>query len=1028
MAPRRRNSLVRAGLIALCIMLALVVSYAALFIAVDRGVAETIAAFNAWRLGEEAGNSAAAALFMRYLPFGLLAACGSALVFLMGQRVAVQRLVRAAAVQAQRRLTDPETPRRRAEDREARLQVILDRMGEGLVTFNEHGRIDFVNPAVEKMFKAQSADLIGATITRLIPQDKRDLLKILAAKPPVSGAAINLEAEGRRQNGDFFPLEITLTEYRFAGSRMFAGLFRDVSERKSAETRVLEAEAQLREAIEFLPDAFVLYDANDRLVICNERYRELYATSADLLRPGEAFETIIREGVARGQYRDSRNDPQRWIAERIAMHRNPPARPIEQHLDDGRWLRVFERRTPDGRTVGFRIDITELKERQEALESSEGRLRAIVLSALDAIVILDENCNVVDFNPAAERITGFTKAEMLGQSIIGTLVPVRHRDEARARFNRILSREKSSETGYRIHARARRKDGSEFLSEISMNVASGQNGKLLIAFVRDVTQERAKAVALQEAKLRAEDASRAKANFLAMMSHEIRTPLNAVMGILDLLRDSPLNAAQQHYVRTATESATALLNILNDILDLTRLEARRLDFTAKPFFVRALLFGVRDLFAARAQEKALTFSVEIADEVPLRLVGDVGRIRQVLINLVGNAIKFTAQGSVRLTVEAMKIEAERASLRFLVIDTGPGIPEAFADQAFQKFTTLDDPGPGATDGVGLGLAICRELVEGMGGSIELQSEPGQGCRFFFDLDLAIASAESEEEDEPRLDGEELKSIAGARILLAEDNATNRMVTVDMLQRWGCRVEAVADGEQVLRKLDEESYDVLLMDVSMPVMDGVQTTKAIRARGDAASRLPIIALTAHALIEERDRVLDAGMSDFLTKPINQGELLHHLSQAIEAGGTRSEGGGALVRVSETRELPLIDGAVLQDVLDSMSEEKRARVLEQLEKDLEMKAEEFLTAHDDLGKVERASHVLSSLAGTFGASELFALSDKVNRAAMAGDPSALDEIGRLVSLIERTTAALHRAVAVKEKSGGNGDKLPGKLRAM
>ncbi len=643
MAPRRRNSLVWASVLALCAMLVLIAGYAVLFFVIDRGMTESIAAFSTWRAGEETAGPAVVTSMMRYLPFALLAAGGSALVFLMGQRVAVQRIVRAAAAQAQRRLTDPELPRRRAEDREARLQAILDRMGEGLVTFNEQGRIDFVNPAIEKMFKAPSAELIGATVTRLIPQNKRDILKILAAKPPVSGGAISLEAEGRRQDGDFFPLEITLTEYRFGGSRMFAGLLRDVSDRKSAETRVLEAEARLREAIEFLPDAFVLYDANDRLVICNERYRELYATSADLMRPGEFFETIIREGVARGQYRDSREGPEKWIAERIAMHRNPPNRPIEQYLDDGRWLRVFERRTPDGRTVGFRIDITELKERQEALERSEGRLRAMVSSALDAIVILDENCNVVDFNPAAERITGFTKAEMIGRSIIGTLVPERHRDEARARFTRILSREKGNEAGHRIHAKARRKDGSEFLSEISMNVAAGPGSKLLIAFVRDVTQERAKAVALQEAKLRAEDANRAKANFLAMMSHEIRTPLNAVMGILDLLRDSPLNASQQHYVRTATELATALLNILNDILDLSRLEARRLDFQAKPFFVRALLFGVRDLFAARAQEKKLSFSVEVGEEVPLRLVGDVGRIRQVLINLVGNAIKFTSR-------------------------------------------------------------------------------------------------------------------------------------------------------------------------------------------------------------------------------------------------------------------------------------------------------------------------------------------------------------------------------------------------
>ncbi len=331
-----------------------------------------------------------------------------------------------------------------------------------------------------------------------------------------------------------------------------------------------------------------------------------------------------------------------------------------------------------------------------------------------------------------------------------------------------------------------------------------------------------------------------------------------------------------------------------------------------------------------------------------------------------------------------------------------------------------------TDGVGLGLAICRELVEGMGGRIELHSEKGEGCRIFFDLDLAAASGEAAEEDERRLNTEELRLIGGARVLLAEDNATNRMMTVDMLQRWGCKVDAVADGEQALRKLDEETYDVLLMDVSMPVMDGVAATKAIRARSDALSRVPIIALTAHALIEERDRVLESGMSDFLTKPINQAELLHHLSQAVEAARRRPDSGDGLDFPADRSSLPLIDHAVLQDVIDSLSDEKRGHVLAQLEKDLARKAEEFRAVGGDLGKVERASHILTSLAGTFGAQELFALSDRINRAAMAGDPGAFDEIGQLVALIERTIEALNDAL--KEKGGGSGSKLPGKLRAM
>ncbi|MBA5778064.1 PAS domain S-box protein [Stappia sp. F7233] len=910
-----------------------------------------------------------------------------------------------------RRLTDIEMPRRRAEDREARLQAILDWMGEGLVTFDELGKIEFVNPAIERMFRCSGTELVGAGISRLVPVERRDLLKIVAAKPPASGVAVAIDAEGVRGEGEYFPLEISLTEYRFGGRRLFAALFRDVSERRTAENRVHEAEARLREAIEFLPDAFVLYDADDRLVICNERYRELYRTSADLIVPGMRFEHIIRQGANRGQYRIPEGDREAWIRRRMDMHRNPPEEPLEQNLDDGRWLRVFERRMPDGRTVGFRIDITELKLRQAELERSEGRLRALVSGALDAIIILDEACHVVDFNPAAERISGYRRDEIVGRPVVGTLVPERHREMAEARFRRIMNEEGGSEADRRINSRARRRDGSEFHCEIAMNCAMGPNGKLLIAFARDVTEERAKAAALQEAKIRAEDANRAKANFLAMMSHEIRTPLNAVMGILDFLRDSPLNSRQRRYVRTATDSATALLNILNDILDLSRLEARRLDFINKPFAPRTLAQGVRDLFMARAEEKRLTFTVTVDPGVPARLVGDAGRIRQVLINLVGNAIKFTEAGNVNIHVSAADEREGRANVSFVVSDTGPGIAPQLTEVVFQKFTTLDNSRAGNADGVGLGLAICRELVEGMGGTIALESALGEGCRFSFALDLAIAARPLADEDERKVDSADIEAIAGARVLLAEDNRTNRMMTVDLLERWGCRVDCVADGREALQALDRKTYDVVLMDVSMPVLDGVSATQAIRARGDKVAEIPIIAFTAHALVEERDRALQAGMSDFVTKPVSPPDLLRRLVDALQ-----------LSREAEGENAPLIDREVLKDVLDNLSGETRNRVLAQFMQDMREKRQDLMTCGGDIAKVERATHVLNSLAGTFGAEALFRLSDEANRAALAGDAGVLAEAPHLVNLIDATLAALIEALAILEADVGEIDWDP------
>lgn len=948
--------------------------------------------FEIWRSGDRAD---ALPLFGRVAIIAVPAAMVSYLaILLVGGRE--RRRVQGSQLDL---LRDPDIPRRRAEDREARLQAILDWMGEGLVTFDEDGTIEFVNPAIEKMFKQSAASLVGSNISSLVPPDRRDLLKVLAAKPPVSGAAISLKADGRRLDGEDFPLDISLTEYKFGGRRLFAGLLRDLSERKATEAKLREVERQLREAIEFLPDAFVLYDENDRLVICNDRYRELYATSADLLQPGMHFDEIIREGVRRGQYANADDDPEGWIAMRLEMHRHPPREPIEQLLDDGRWLRVYERRTPDGRTVGFRIDITELKHRQEALERSEARARAMVTSALDAIAILDENCNVVDFNPAAERITGYKRSEIVGNSIVDMLVPERHRADAERRFRTILQKEPGKDPGQRVHAKAARKDGSEFLCELAMNVATGPNGKLLIGFARDVTEERAKTLALKEAKARAEDANLAKANFLAMMSHEIRTPLNAVTGILDLLKDSQLTPVQQQYVRAAANSADALLNILNDILDLSRVEANRLEFQVKPFFLRPLVFGVRDLFAVPAQNKGLKFAVHVDGALPASLKGDVGRIRQVLINLVGNAIKFTPEGVVELRVTGKPENGDGVRVRFEVSDTGPGIPDDMRDSVFQKFTTLETASAGVMDGVGLGLTICRELVDGMGGRISLDSEEGRGSRFAFELGLAAVPARASEPEGEEADPS-AHSLKGARVLLAEDNETNRMITTDLLERWGCEVDGVSNGAEAIERLDCGSYDVVLMDVSMPVLDGVAATARIRSRGDDAARIPIIALTAHAFSEERDRVLQAGMSDFLTKPVNSAELRNHLSQALATSNRR-------IRERPVT-LPLIDTSVLQGVIDNLSDSACARVLEQCESDLMSRAEDLRNAGDDLDCVERASHVLSSLAGTFGAAALFSLSDTVNRAALDEDRKVLEKVPELVSLIERTVSALRQAV--------------------
>jgi signal transduction histidine kinase/DNA-binding response OmpR family regulator len=719
----------------------------------------------------------------------------------------------------------------RRADRFARLH---EEMGGALLTVGDDGLVASANAEARRLFSAGGEGLAQRSLATLLPAIARDW--------PPSGSGADgrfavVETEGHDLDGRVFPAEVRLSRIGDGEPGSFALLVIDMTAQAAASDRLREAQARLRDAIEALPDAFVLYDAQDRLVLCNRRYRELYTLSGDIIRPGVTFEEIIRKGIELGQYEGARADPEGWLAERLRMHRDPPPEPIDQKLGDGRWLRVFERRMSDGQTVGFRIDITD---------------------------------------------------------------------------------------------------------------------------------ERAKTLALEDALARAEEADRAKSDFLAMMSHEIRTPLNAVLGLLDLISHTGLTPRQRDYTRTAREAALALLQILDDILDFSRLEARRLEFVDAAFDPRALVEAVRALFAPQATEKGLDFKAQVTAEVPAALVGDAGRIRQVLINLVANAMKWTADGSVSVELSSRPETANDDApfpLRLVVDDSGPGIVAADRERIFAKFTTLGRGTGGSVEGVGLGLAICREIVEAMGGRIEVADRPGGGSRFVVDLALARADGPcaAPQRAEPEL--------AGLRVLIAEDNPANRMVAGEMLARWGCIHGAAETGEAALDLLDREPYDLVLMDLSMPGMGGVEATRRIRESGRAHAGIPVIALTAHALVAERDRALAAGMSDFVTKPVDADVLREAIAKAT--GRSFHEPGESAAETGETA-----------DFLADLSSEARARVVERCRLDLLENAGRLDETDGSAATLGRIAHVLAALTETFGLPDLATRARRVETAVTEG----------------------------------------------
>jgi len=546
-------------------------------------------------------------------------------------------------------------------------------------------------------------------------------------------------------------------------------------------------------------------------------------------------------------------------------------------------------RDAQGRMIGVQVlfwDVTARIVAEQAIKFEQSLLTTLLQSIPDSIYFKDTESRFIRVSQAmANKFGHADSSEVQGRSDADIFTPD-HARQARDDEIHII------ETGRPLVDRIEREtwpDGDDTWCLTTKMPLQDSDGKIIGTFgiSRDITALKQSEAALKEAVRMADAANRAKSEFLANMSHEIRTPMNAMVGMADLLAQTDLDETQRDYVDTIRRSSDSLLRLLNDILDFSKIEARRLELEAVPFSLGYEVQAALSTLRLQASEKNLKLRFEQDEGVPSHFIGDPGRLRQVLVNLIGNAVKFTDVGEVKVRLQhrGRNVGKGSASVRVSVCDTGIGIPPNQQAAVLAPFTQADASMTRRFGGTGLGLSISRQLVELMGGSLRLESESGVGTTFFFDLELPITEVpelikrDGDREDDlgPAADIE----LTPLRVLVAEDGITNQHVIAGLLRSLGHECSIASDGRETLVKWKNERFDLILMDMHMPVMDGLEATEAIRQQEIGTEhRIPIIALTAAAMAEDAKACRSAGMDDYLTKPIHRRRLQQILNKYSE----------------------------------------------------------------------------------------------------------------------------------------------------
>ncbi len=898
------------------------------------------------------------------------------------------------------------------DEQRLRLSAILSAAVDGFITIDEGGVIESINPAGANLFGYDARELIGSDVSKLIPPSCQEQsgTSVEALREPEYSETVGpgREVNGRRKNGSIFPMDISVSEMRIKDKQMYVGLVRDISERKR-----IEQEAKKNAAIKS-----AVLDAN-----------------------------------------------------------------------------------------------------------------------LDALITIDPHGKIVDFSAAAEELFGYSRDEALGQSMFDLILPA----ELRATYIEGLARYDQTSGnpifGKRIEMNALRRGGEAFPVELTMQPIKTDQEAMFAAFIRDICDRKQAEEELKSSKIEAEAASHAKSRFLAHMSHEIRSPLNAVLVSIGLLLDSDLDQDQRLYAKTARASGKSLLGLINDILDFSKIEAGQLKLESQPFRLSDMIAETLDIMALKINDRALQSLVLVDPRIPQGLLGDKLRLRQILVNLLDNAAKFTESGALVLELRELEQNQEHSRIRISVQDTGIGISAADQKRLFQEFQQADDSDSTRHGGTGLGLSICQALCEAMGGSVRLTSEPGRGTCFKVDIpidhdpaddmsqppfaeissrrilfvgfhelirqslesysrihDLRVDLATCVDEAtglmkklpdivlvNANLPADEISALAQAfrkhgikyrvlvahrtdeavvqwlqkgdfddlhtmplmidfadellqfrsgdviddinrtqeipkipvappgkaifakgRILLADDSPANQVVSRALLEKAGYAVEVVENGQQAVQAFADGDYDLILMDLRMPIMNGLEATRTIRSRIDGKT-IPIIALTANASKHDVDRCRESGMEDFVAKPVDKKKLLDVLEKYLpaidpmipdEAASTIGESIPVPVASCDHDDsIPVFDESVFNQVTEEVSMDVVPQMVSLFIEEIGDRGARIRSGLTTLplDSLLDEAHTIKSCAGTFGALKLQATASAMEKACIEENRALAEKLG-------------------------------------